>query len=86
VIPFQSEISKFLKVHGDGVKEVAFTVTDVKGIYKKAISRGAVSVMPPTTTFDKNGRVTVAKLLGYRTDCVLTLVDRGSFVGTFMPG
>jgi len=32
VLPFQSEITKFLKVHGDGVKEVAFSVNDLKGI------------------------------------------------------
>jgi len=30
--------------HGDGVKDVAFTVDDAAGIFKKAVERGAVAV------------------------------------------
>jgi len=78
VLPFDSEITKWLKVHGDGVKEVAFAVKDAEGIYKKAVSRGAVSVQEPRTLSDEHGRVVIAKLLGYRTDTVLTLLDRTS--------
>ena len=33
--------------HGDGVKDVAFTVDDSEGIYKKAVSRGAKSISEP---------------------------------------
>lgn len=34
-------------IHGDGVKDVAFTVDDAAGIYQKAVSRGAKGVMEP---------------------------------------
>ena len=30
--------------HGDGVKDVAFSVNDAAGIYHKAVSRGAIGV------------------------------------------
>lgn len=84
--PYESEITKFIKVHGDGVKEVAFQVKDAAGMWKKAVSRGAVSVQEPTTLQDKDGRLIIAKILGYKTDCVITLVDRTSYTGIFMPG
>jgi 4-hydroxyphenylpyruvate dioxygenase len=39
-----AEIDAHLSRHGDGVKDVAFTVDDAAGIYNKAVERGATSV------------------------------------------
>jgi|Transcript_20534 4-hydroxyphenylpyruvate dioxygenase len=39
--PGETEINDHLRTHGDGVKDVAFTVDDARGIYNKAIERGA---------------------------------------------
>ena len=36
-----------LILHGDAVKDVAFTVDDARGIYAKAIQRGARSIREP---------------------------------------
>ena len=36
-----------LVLHGDAVKDVAFTVDDVRGIYNKAMARGARSIREP---------------------------------------
>ena len=38
------EFYKEYEKHGDGVKDVAFTVDDAAGIFKKAVSRGATPV------------------------------------------
>jgi 4-hydroxyphenylpyruvate dioxygenase len=38
------EFADHMKNHGDGVKDVCFSVDNVKGLYEKAISRGAKSV------------------------------------------
>lgn len=43
------------KKHGDGVKDVAFTVDDAAGIYEKAIERGATSVREPEKLEDEFG-------------------------------
>lgn len=86
VVPYDTDVSDFIKKHGDGVKEVAFSVKDAEGIYNKAMNRGAVSVQPPKTLKDDTGRIVIAKLMGHKTDCVITLVDRTSYTGTFMPG
>jgi len=38
------EFSAHHAKHGDGVKDVAFTVDDSAGIFNKAVSRGAIAV------------------------------------------
>jgi len=38
------EFAQHLTKHGDGVKDVAFTVDDSAGIFNKAVSRGATPV------------------------------------------
>jgi 4-hydroxyphenylpyruvate dioxygenase len=51
--------------HGDGVKDIAFHVDDSAGIYKKAIERGATSVMEPITLKDENGTVILSTVKTY---------------------
>jgi len=48
--------------HGDGVKDVAFTVDDSAGIYGKAVERGAKSVMEPKELKDEFGTVIVSSV------------------------
>merc|ERR1712113_293799 len=50
-------IGEHVKVHGDGVKDVAFHVDDAKGIYEKAVSRGAKGVLEPKVLEDEHGSV-----------------------------
>jgi 4-hydroxyphenylpyruvate dioxygenase len=56
------EMNDHITRHGDGVKDVAFAVDDCRGIYEKAVSRGAKSVMKPTELKDEDGTVIVASL------------------------
>lgn len=86
VLPIESDVTKFLSIHGDGVKEVAFNVRDATGIYNKAKERGAHTLLDPIELTDEHGTVTIAKLYGYKTDCVLTLIDRTKYNGLFLPG
>lgn len=51
--------------HGDGVKDVAFTVDDAAGIFKKAVERGATPVMEPYELKDDNGTVLMATVKTY---------------------
>eukprot|EP00743_Colponemidia_sp_Colp-15_P001460 GILK01001599.1.p1 GENE.GILK01001599.1~~GILK01001599.1.p1 ORF type:complete len:408 (-),score=63.72 GILK01001599.1:123-1268(-) len=71
--------------HGDGVRDVAFTVDDVRGIYEKAISRGATSVVAPVEETDDFGTVIRATIQTYG-DTVHTFVQRQNYTGVFMPG
>lgn len=81
----ETEINNHIKVHGDGVKDVAFTVDDVRGLYQKAVERGAIGVREPEELKDENGSVTVASIRTYG-DTIHTFVNRENFTGTFLPG
>lgn len=69
------EFNAHLAKHGDGVKDVAFTVDDAAGIYGKAVERGATSVMEPTKFEDEDGFVIMATVKTYG-DTTHTFVQR----------
>lgn len=81
----ENEIGQHLLKHGDGVKDIAFTVDDAKGIYEKAVSRGAKSVQEPKTLKDENGTVIVSSVQTYG-DTIHTFVQRVDYKGPFLPG
>lgn len=64
---------------------MAFHVDDSAGIYQKAISRGATSVMQPTTLKDDDGFIIISSVKTYG-DTTHTFVQRDSYKGIFMPG
>lgn len=59
------EMNDHINNHGDGVRDVAFTVDDAAGIYHKAIERGAVGVREPETIKDDHGSVIIATVCTY---------------------
>lgn len=71
--------------HGDGVKDVAFTVDDSAGIFNKAVSRGAAPVMEPTKMEDEHGVVILSTVRTYG-DTTHTFVQRNDYKGLFLPG
>lgn len=60
--PGQHEINDHVALHGDGVKDVAFTVEDCRGIYTRAVERGAKSVRAPWEETDEFGTVVMATI------------------------
>ncbi|KAK1772582.1 4-hydroxyphenylpyruvate dioxygenase [Phialemonium atrogriseum] len=80
------EIHEHLEKHGDAVKDVAFEVDNVEGVYFKAVAGGAVAVQPPRTVHDKqHGHVTTAVIRTYG-DTTHTLISRLNYSGPFLPG
>uniref|UniRef100_A0A7N8YMP3 4-hydroxyphenylpyruvate dioxygenase n=1 Tax=Mastacembelus armatus TaxID=205130 RepID=A0A7N8YMP3_9TELE len=71
--------------HGDGVKDVAFTVEDCDFLVQKARERGAVIIKEPHTLEDENGKVRLAVLQTYG-DTTHTFVERTGYSGLFLPG
>ena len=63
--PNHPEFSAHHAKHGDGVRDVAFTVDDAAGIYNKAVSRGATSVKEPKVKEDEHGQVIIASVKTY---------------------
>eukprot|EP00474_Spongospora_subterranea_P010887 CRZ11345.1 hypothetical protein [Spongospora subterranea] len=85
LLPESSPMTEHVAKHGDGVRCVAFSVNDAKGMYAEAIRRGAVSVEEPKLLQDANGSVITATVRTYG-DTVHTLVERKSYSGPFLPG
>lgn len=66
------------------MKDVAFTVDDAAGIFKKAVDRGAVPVHEPHIEKDDNGSVMMATVKTYG-DTTHTFVQRTDYKGEFLP-
>ncbi|KAL2129942.1 hypothetical protein VTI74DRAFT_7086 [Chaetomium olivicolor] len=80
------EMHAHLEKHGDAVKDVAFEVDSVDGVYDKAVAQGADAVQAPTTMGDKEqGHVRTAVIRTYG-DTTHTLISRQNFRGAFLPG
>lgn len=80
------EMHAHLEKHGDAVKDVAFEVDNVDGVFASALAGGAVPVQRPTTLSDPvHGTVRTAVIRTYG-DTTHTLVSRESYTGPFLPG
>lgn len=74
-----------LRLHGDGVKDVAFEVDDVDAAFAAAVERGAVAAVAPHTLEDEHGRVRHAAIHTYG-DTIHSFLARDGYTGPFLPG
>ena len=79
------DIGAHLVAHGDGVKDVAFAVSDARAIYASAVARGATPVVPPREDTDADGTVVIATVKTYG-NTLHSFVQRGAYAGAFLPG
>jgi len=54
-----------LRCHGDGVKDIAFTVEDAQAAWQQAVANGGISAYEPITISDNDGSVTTAGIKTY---------------------
>jgi 4-hydroxyphenylpyruvate dioxygenase len=78
-------IAEHVRLHGDGVKDIAFAVDDAAGVFAQAVARGARGVAEPATAEVADGRVVTAQI-GVYGDTVHSLVQRNTANGSFLPG
>jgi 4-hydroxyphenylpyruvate dioxygenase len=78
-------IADHIRLHGDGVKDIALWVDDAEEAYNATISRGAKSIMEPTRTADASGEVIRAAIAAYG-DTVHSFIERKNYRGPFLPG
>ncbi|WP_026369743.1 4-hydroxyphenylpyruvate dioxygenase [Kallotenue papyrolyticum] len=79
-----SPIAEHVKLHGDGVKDIAFTVDDAAQAFEETVRRGAQPVMEPTVIEGQKGRVIKATIATYG-DTVHSFIQRDEYHGTFFP-
>lgn len=78
------EINDFVTSHGDGVKDVAFEVDDVKNVFMASVENGAKIIERPKTIKDQFGEIEIAKV-GIFGDTIHTLINRKLY-SRFLPG
>ncbi len=80
-----SEITRHIAKHGDGVKVLALWVDDAEKSWKETTSRGATSFADPATHTDEFGEVKTASIRTYG-ETIHTFVERKNYNGVFLPG
>lgn len=81
----ESVITEHHLAHGDGVKDLAWTVDDVDVAYDAVMARGATSARAPWSDNDEFGEVRKASFATYG-EVTHTFVDRSRYSGVFGPG
>lgn len=80
-----SPIAEHIKIHGDGVKDIAMSVKDVHRAYSECLKLGGESAMEPQEFTDENGTIIRAAIKTYG-DTIHSFIDRSKYRGLFMPG
>ena len=78
-------IADHIRLHGDGVRDMAFWVDDARDAWAKAVERGATSAQEPTVRTDEHGEIVTAAICTYG-DTIHSIVERRNYRGLFMPG
>lgn len=80
-----SDIAEHQRLHGDGVKVIAFWVDDAEAAFRETTKRGARAYLEPTIERDDHGEVVRSGIHTYG-DVVHLFVERKNYRGVFLPG
>ncbi len=78
-------IAEHVRMHGDGVRDIALLVDDADSAFLETTKRGAHGVVQPFTVRDALGEVRMASISAYG-DTLHTFVERRNYKGPFLPG
>src|SRR6516225_10041187 len=81
----ESDIAAHVRLHGDGVRDIALWVDDAEAAWRATTSRGARSVREPETLRDGDGEAKIAAIAAYG-DTIHSFVERRNYRGAFLPG
>jgi 4-hydroxyphenylpyruvate dioxygenase len=77
-------VADHLRLHGPGVKDVAFLVPDAEEAFQLAIDRGADVAYKPFVTESEHGKQTAGAIKAYG-DTIHSLIEREGFFADFEP-
>lgn len=85
--PLQPEhpISEHIKLHGDGVKDIALWVDDAERAFAETTKRGARAAYEPVVLKDEFGEVKKSAIFTYG-ETFHSFVERKNYKGPFLPG
>lgn len=77
--------AEFIRLHGDGICDIALEVDDAESAWSETVRRGAKSIREPEVVHDEQGKVKLAAISTYG-DTIHTFVERKDYHGPFLPG
>jgi 4-hydroxyphenylpyruvate dioxygenase len=80
----ESRIAEHVKLHGDGIKDVALTVPDSVYAFEETVKRGARPIMEPTVYEDEEGYIIKSTVAAFG-DTVHSFIHRENYEGNFFP-
>lgn len=83
--PGNEQMSRHMSDHGDGVKDIAFSVQDLDSVVAAARNRGAVILRDIWEEEDEAGSVRYATIQTFGDTCH-TMVEKRGYEGLFLPG
>ncbi|MEM1118657.1 MAG: 4-hydroxyphenylpyruvate dioxygenase, partial [Bacteroidota bacterium] len=81
----EGEIADHVRLHGDGVRDLALAVDDAEAAFRETTARGGEAAREPEVIEDEHGRVTISAIKTYG-DTIHSFVDRSQYDGPFLPG
>ena len=82
----EGEIADHVRLHGDGVKDIAFRVADASAAWRETTSRGARSAMEPTELDGGEDGVLRRSAVFTYGEVRHSFVERAAYQGVFAPG
>jgi 4-hydroxyphenylpyruvate dioxygenase len=80
-----SPIANHVNAHGDGIKDIAFTVDSAEKVFNEVCNQGAQPVIEPKSFEDDYGQVTKATVSAFG-DTVHSFIERSNHTDAFFPG
>jgi 4-hydroxyphenylpyruvate dioxygenase len=78
-------MAEHIRLHGDGVRDIAFQVDDADAAFEAAVSRGAQPAIEPYDEADQHGSVRRAAVHTYG-DTIHSFLSVDDYRGPFLPG
>src|SRR5580698_9101150 len=78
-------VAEHVRLHGDGVRDIALWVDDAESAYRETTRRGGKGIREPETLRDDQGEVRISAIAAYG-DTIHSFVERRNYRGAFIPG
>ncbi|MCX6551669.1 MAG: 4-hydroxyphenylpyruvate dioxygenase [Acidobacteria bacterium] len=78
-------INDHIRLHGDGVRDIAFHVDDADAAFREAVARGAQPVSEPVDRTDGSGSIRHAAIATYG-HTIHSFISYRDYAGPFLPG
>ncbi|BAY91099.1 MULTISPECIES: 4-hydroxyphenylpyruvate dioxygenase [unclassified Tolypothrix] len=75
----EGPVAEYVRLHGDGVYNIALQVDDARACFATAIARGAQPILEPTIFQEQNGYLVKATIKSYSGDLVHSFIERHNY-------